>query len=218
MSGAKVILSVGICLGVATAMASGCGTSSGGTGPSMDGSMAPDVRAIDSSPATGADCNPFAIQLCPQGQTCCFTGLRGTCTDVGACSAPFRISCVNTASCGAGVCCGSFNLAGFDASAFADASFDAAVPFDAAALSLSLACAPSCPFTEFQVCMASQDCPSGEVCGGGPGNGPRGGDPSLGLILACVPADAGFGMPDASPELPDGGPTAASAPDAADGG
>jgi hypothetical protein len=218
MSGAKVILSVGICLGVAMAMTSGCGASPGGAGPSMDGSMAPDVRAIDGSPAPGGDCNPFAIELCPQGQTCCSTGLRGACTDIGACSAPFRVSCVSTASCGTGVCCGSFDLAGFDASAFADASFDAALPFDAAALSLSLGCAPSCAFPQFQVCMTSQDCPSGEVCGGSPGNGPRGGDPSLGLILACVPADAGFGLPDASPEPPDGGPAEASAPDAADGG
>jgi hypothetical protein len=219
MSGAKVLLSVGICLGVATALASGCGDSSGAPGPSMDGSMAPDVRPIEASVEAGGDCNPFAIELCPQGQTCCSTGLRGTCTDIGACSAPFRVGCVDTASCGTGVCCGSIQLpAGFDASAFVDASFDAAPMFDASGFSLTLGCAASCTFPAFQVCMTSQDCRNGEVCGGSPGNGPRGGDPSLGLILACVPADAGFGLPDASPELPDGGPAEASGPDAADGG
>jgi hypothetical protein len=220
MSGAKVILSVGICLGVAAGMVSACSSSSGSPGPSMDGSLGPDVRAADSSPEAGGSCNPFAIELCPQGQTCCSTGLRGTCTEVGACSAPFRVSCVNAASCGTGVCCGSVQLAGFDASALGDASFDAAPMFDASGFSLSLECAPSCAFPAFQACMTSQDCRSDYVCGGGPGNGPRGGDPSLGLILACVPADAGFGPPEAGPEPMDGGPAEASppGPDAADGG
>jgi hypothetical protein len=203
MNGAKLILSAGICLGVASAMVSGCGSSSAGpVGP--DGSVAPDAQGVEGGIDGGSiSCNPFTLALCPQGQTCCFAGLRGTCTESSACSTPFHIGCVNTASCGGGgeVCCGAIEFpAGFDASAFADASFDAsafdASAFDASGFVVTLACASSCPLPEFQACMSNDDCPSGLVCGGGamPGN-------PNGLILACVPADAG--LPPAADASPD---------------
>jgi hypothetical protein len=208
MNVAKLILSAVICLGVAGAMATGCGSSSGGPGPVVDSGSGHDGSLDGADDAGGKSCNPFvAGDLCPQGQTCCFSGLRGTCTDVGSCSSPFQISCVNTATCGGTVCCGSVQLpAGFDASAFAaDASFDAAAfdasDFDASGFGLTLACASSCVAPQFQICMTNQDCPSGQVCGG----------PMMmasnmvpGFILACFPADAGLPpVPDASPE---GGP------------
>jgi hypothetical protein len=212
MNGAKLILSMGICLGVASAMVSGCGSSSAGpTGP--DGSVPPDAQGVDAGIDSGSiSCNPFTLELCPQGQTCCFAGLRGTCTDTNACSTPFHIGCVNTASCSGGqVCCGTIQLpAGFDASAFADASFDAsafdASAFDASGFVVTLACAGSCPLPEFQACMSNDDCPSGLVCGGGatPGN------PNFGLILPCVPADAG--LPPAADATSDS-PADAGAPD-----
>jgi hypothetical protein len=219
MNGAKLILSAGICLGVASAMVSGCGSSSAGpTGP--DSSVAPDAQGVDAGIDSGSlSCNPFAVELCPQGQTCCFAGLRGTCTDTNACSTPFHIGCVNTASCGSGqVCCGAIVPPGFDASAFADASFDAsafdasafdASGFDASGFVVTLACASSCPLFEFQACMSNDDCPSGFVCGGGAGT--AGGNPNFGLILACVPADAG------SPPAPDASPDSAADAGAADG-
>jgi hypothetical protein len=201
MNGAKLILSMGICLGVASALASGCDSSSGGPGP-VDSSAPPDVH-VEAGEDAGISCNPLTLELCPQGQTCCFAGLRGTCTDIASCKAPFRIGCVNTASCGGGeVCCGSFQLpAGFDASAFADASFDAsafdASDFDASGFVVTLTCANSCPVPEFQACMSDDDCPAGLVCGGPPMPGVS----TVGLILPCVPADAGF-----LPRLDAGGP------------
>jgi hypothetical protein len=142
--------------------------------------------------------------------------LRGTCTDIGSCSTPFRIGCVNAASCGGGQqCCGTVELpAGFDASAFADASFDAAAfdaaAFDAAGFAITLACTTNttCPLPEFQACMSNVDCPTGFVCGGGP-MPVMPGNPNFGLILPCVPADAGFppfdaGPPDGDAGAPDG--------------
>lgn len=212
MNGAKLILSAGICLGVAAAMASGCGSSSSPPPvPPTDSGPSPDVQVVDSSAESGgAVCDPLALKLCPQGQTCCFSGLGGTCTDIGACERPFKIACVNTATCGGGVCCGSVQFpAGFDAAAFAtDAAFDAsgfdasafdASGFDSSGFGVTLACNSSCLRPEFQVCMTSQDCPSGQVCGNGGmmGNG-------LGLILACVPADAGAPPPDAGPDASPG--------------
>ncbi len=208
MNGAKLILSVGICLGVASALASGCGSSSGGPEPA-DSSMSPDVHVTEAgADSASLSCNPIALQLCPQGQTCCFAGLRGTCTDIGSCNTPFRIGCANAASCGSGeVCCGSVQLPqGFDASAFGDASFDGsafdASAFDASAFVVTLSCASSCPPYEFQACMTDDDCAAGFVCGGGPM--PNG--PNFGLILPCVPADAGFPPPDGAPDAgtPDG--------------
>jgi hypothetical protein len=210
MNGAKLILSVGICLGVASALASGCGSSSGGPGPA-DSSTGPDVNAADGgADSASVSCNPLTMELCPQGQTCCFAGLRGTCTDVSACKAPFHIDCVNSASCGGGgqVCCGSFQLpAGFDASAFADASFDAsgfdASDFDASGFVVTLSCASSCPVPDFQACMSDEECPAGMVCGGPP----MPGSSTVGLILPCVPADAGFPRFDAAgPDIDAGGP------------
>jgi hypothetical protein len=215
MNGVKFILSVGICLGTAAVVAAGCSSSSGGPSPAADGGPSADARALDSSAegAAGQSCMPFFLQLCPQGQTCCYSGLSGTCTDVGACRSPFEIGCVNGDSCGGGVCCGAVQLpAGFDASAFAaDASFDAsafdASDFDASGFGFQLVCASSCAATQFQVCMTSKDCPSGDVCSGGPMQGAFGG------LLICVPADAGA----ESGPSPDGGPAEAG-PGAGDGG
>jgi hypothetical protein len=214
MNGVKLILSVGICLGTAAVIAAGCSSSSGGPSPAADSGPTADVRAPDSSAegAAGQSCMPYFLELCPRGQTCCFSGLSGTCTDVGSCGSPFEIGCVNGANCGGEVCCGSVQLpAGFDASAFAaDASFDAsdfdASGFDASGFGLQLACASSCAATQFQVCMTSRDCPSGDVCSGGPMQG------SFAGLLVCLPADAGAGL---APT--DGGPVEAG-PGAGDGG
>lgn len=220
MNGVKLILSVGICLGTAAAIAAGCSSSSGPPSPAADSGPTADVQVPDSSAegAAGQSCMPFFLQLCPQGQTCCYSGLNGTCTDVGSCGSPFEIGCVNGDSCGGEVCCGSVQLpAGFDASAFVtDASFDAsafdasafdASGFDASGFGFQLACASSCTAAQFQVCMTTKDCPSGDVCSGGPMPGAFGG------LLICFPAEAGAG----SGPSADAGPAEAG-PGAADGG
>jgi hypothetical protein len=209
MNGAKLILSAMISLGVAAAMASGCSSSSGPGAPADSGPSGDGTLTDSSADGGGKSCNPFLPDdLCPQSQTCCFSGLRGTCTDVGSCSSPFQISCVNGASCGGTVCCGSVQLpAGFDASAFVDASGFDASGFDASGFGLTLACASSCVVPQFQVCATTQECPSGEVCGI-PTNA---NNMELGFILVCIPPDAGVAVPDASPEA---GPSDGAAPDA----
>jgi hypothetical protein len=181
MNGAKLILSAGICLGIAVAMASGCGSSSSGPGPVRDSGITADARIVDGRSETGgARCDPFAVDLCPEGQTCCFSGLGGTCAEVGSCGAPFQVSCVNTATCGgSGVCC---------ASVHETSTFDAS-PSGASGFGLTLACAASCSLPSFQVCMTSQDCPSGLVCSGG--RMMMSGDPAPGFVLVCVPSDDG---------------------------
>ena len=100
MNGAKFIVSVGIYLGMAVAIA--CASSSNNPGPMPDGGSTPDASVMEASSVK--PCDPFRAELCPQGQTCCSTGLRGVCTDVGACASPFQIGCVNTLTCPSGVC------------------------------------------------------------------------------------------------------------------
>ena len=156
------------------------------------------VRRLPSHPARYGE-------LCPQGQTCCFSGLRGTCEEVGACGSPFQIACVGNASCGGGVCCGSVQLpAGFDASGFG----------------FALSCETSCSPMEFQLCTTSNDCKGGLVCAGGP----MGGMPAFELIMACVPPpDGGVESLDANADGASGNDAGAAgdalaAADGADGG
>lgn len=200
MNGAKLLFSVWVCVSVGAPI--GCSTSSSNpgpdSGPMLDGSAAE---------AAATACDPFRIELCPQGQTCCFSGLGGTCMDVGSCGTPFRIACVNASTCtGGSTCCGSIQGPAGDA-----AAPDAAV--DAAAFAVTLACESqsTCPAPEFQICMTSADCPSGQMCGMG---GMMAGPPGFPAILACFPLDAGPAA------VPDGGATAVDAADAgaADGG
>jgi hypothetical protein len=185
MNGAKLILSVGICLGIAGAIASGCGGSSNNRGPGSDSGPSPDVSETDViADAGGASCNPFRFDLCPADQTCCFSGLGGTCVPLGAtCNAPFRVSCQNTPSChDAGVCCAGLL---FDAEAL-----------EAGGFTLSFSCENSCSFPEFQVCMTDNDCQNGRVC-------VNIAAPNRPTVLTCLPPDAG---PDAGGELPDSSP------------
>jgi hypothetical protein len=187
MNGAKLILSVGICLVVAGAIASGCGASSSNPGPASEGGPSPDVGEPDViTDAGGASCNPFTFDLCPADQTCCFSGLGGTCLPLGAaCNAPFRVSCQNTATChDAGVCCAGVQ---FDAEAF-----------DAGGFTLTFSCENSCSFPEFQVCMTTGDCQNGRTC-------QNISAPNRPVVLTCLPPDAG---PDAAVELPDSSPAA----------
>jgi hypothetical protein len=191
MNGVKLCFSSMIALGVGVAI--GCGTSSSQAPGPEDGGQASEAgHADEAGPETGnTNCNPLFGQLCAQGQTCCFSGLNGTCVSSGACSAPFQVSCIAKADCNGGVCCGSVQLpAGFDASGLFDASdFDAsgfdASGFDASGFGLTLQCASTCAPPDFELCATTQDCPSGYRCAGGTGGG------GLGGILACIPLDAG---------------------------
>jgi hypothetical protein len=87
---------------------------------------------------------------------------------------------------------------------------------------VTLACEPRCTFPELQVCLSDEDCLNGEVCT----NISR---PNQQPVYTCVPLDAGFLFPDASPEgaspvedggasegggVPDASPTGADASDA----
>jgi hypothetical protein len=200
MNGAKLILSVGIWLVVAGSMAAACGTSSSGPGADRDSGPSSDVRETDTSgDASGATCDPYTFELCPPDQTCCFSGLRGTCTPVNSsCNAPFRVSCQNTRSChDAGVCC-------------VGVQFDAA-PIEAGGFTLSFVCESSCTFPQFQVCMTTEDCQNGQVC-------VNISAPDRPAVLTCLPPDAGIQVADASPEaggsLPDASDAGAGASDA----
>jgi hypothetical protein len=218
MNGVKLCFSSMIALGIGVAV--GCGTSSSQAPGRDDGGPTTEAgQADEAGPETGStNCNPLFGQLCAQGQTCCFSGLNGTCVTSGACSAPFQVSCISKADCNGGVCCGSVQLpAGFDASGLFDASdFDAsgfdASGFDASGFGLTLQCASTCSPPDFQLCTTTQDCPSGDRCGG-PGGGGVGG------FLACIPLDAGAppvgtGEGDAG----DGGDGAAGSGDGGDSG
>jgi hypothetical protein len=134
---------------------------------------------------------------------------------VGACEAPFRVGCENTASChDEGVCCASVQFPGFDAAGFADGS-----KFDSSGngFALTYACESRCTFPEFQVCLNTSDCQNGEVC---TNVSPPGQNP----VLTCVPPDAGFLVPDAgtadASSAEEGGPpdAAPASDDASDGG
>ncbi len=203
MNRAKLIFSATMGLGIAIAI--GCSSSSNHS--PTDGGVAPDTGSVSDSGGdaenVGSSCNPLLNQLCPQGQTCCFSGLRGTCTEVGSCASPLQVSCLAKANCGAGaVCCGSVQFpAGFDASGFDAAGFDAssfdASDFDAAGFGLTLACSSACAPPDFQLCANTQECPVGDICT----SGAAAANMAAGLVMACIPADAGAGFP-----VPDGGP------------
>jgi len=216
MNGAKLCFSGTIAGGLVVAI--GCGTSSSQPpGGPQDSGPATDTGSIVEAglDAAAQACNPVYGQLCSGGQTCCFSGLIGTCVDRGTCTMPFQVSCNGPASCDTGVCCGSVQLpAGFDASAFDASPFDASgeqgfQPFDPNGFVLTLQCASACPAPGFQLCKTTQDCPSGYRCSGGPG------EMGFGGVLACTPSEAGPGpMPDAEATLPVDGeaPDAAGAP------
>ena len=75
MNGAKLILSVGICLGVAGAIASGCGASSSNPGPGPDSGPSPDVGETDViADAGGASCNPFTLRPLSRGSNVLLLG------------------------------------------------------------------------------------------------------------------------------------------------
>ena len=203
MNGAKLCFSGTIAGGLVVAI--GCGTSSSQPPGAHDSGPATDTGSIaEAGLDAGAQaCNPVYNQLCTGGQTCCFSGLIGTCVDRGTCSMPFQVSCDSPSSCDASVCCGSVQLpAGFDASAFDASAFDASggpgfQPLDPNGFVLTLQCASACPAPGFQLCTTTQDCPSGYRCSGGPGGMGFGG------VLACTPSEAGPGpMPDAQATMP----------------
>ena len=123
------------------------------------------------------------------------------------------MSCLTKANCGGGVCCGSVQFpAGFDASAFDASGFDAssfdASDFDASDFGLTLACSNACNAPDFQLCASSQECPAGDICSGG---GAAGGT-AAGLVMACVPADAGIPGPGPDAGTDGGAAEAAASP------
>lgn len=192
MNGAKLILSMGISLVVAGALGAGCSASSSSPAGTDSGARSDVLEPDTDAEAGGASCNPYTFDLCPQGQTCCFAGLGGTCTPVGACNSPFRVACVNTRTCnGEGICCASVQFSGFDAAGVAESTMADAGP--GYGFTLTLACETQCTFPELQVCLADRDCQNGEVCT----NISR---PNQQAIYTCIPPDAGFLFPDASPD------------------
>jgi hypothetical protein len=210
---AKLFFAVAVCAALDVAGATGCGSPSSHPSPAQDASASADTGTPQDAgvDAASVSCDPLRNELCPQGQTCCFSGLRGTCSDVGSCERPFQVSCTSSAACGAmgaGVCCGSVRVpAGFDPSAFDASTFDPSA-FDASAFGFSFACATACVAPDFELCTTTQECPTGDVCAGGAGMG-------LGFLLICSATDAG-----ASPDggdagtSPDGGDAGASLGDA----
>lgn len=147
MNRARLLLSASITLGIATAI--GCSSSSSSP-DSRDGGGSPrggDAAALDGSTdaddgAVGARCNPFLNTLCPSGQTCCFSGLQGTCAPFGSCHTAFQISCTSQANCPGGeACCGS-----------------------GPGTNLALFCASACGADEFQLCRSGHECPAGTAC------------------------------------------------------
>ncbi len=206
MKATKLTVSAAMALGLGVVLGQGAGCSSSSSPPA----------AVDAGPEAGPDataqsCDPLRGVLCPQGQTCCFSGLYGTCEEVGACSTPFQINCTGNASCGGQECCGSIDLpAGFDPQALDAAAFDAAAfdAFDASGFAVSLACAASCGADQFQLCSDTDPCPAGFFCAAG----------GVGFFATCVPIRDAGGTPDAAtdagtPAGGDGGSEAA-APDA----
>jgi hypothetical protein len=209
MNGTKLIVSAAMVVGLGVAAA--CSSSSGGA-PADAGTTPEDVGTHEEAGPdvmSAATCNPLLGILCGAGETCCSSGLQGTCVAIGSCGRPFQVSCIGKANCAAtgGTCCGAVSVpAGFDASA----AFDASGGFDASGFGLTLACESTCSSSEFQVCSTTNDCPSGQVC-----------EASMGSpLLACVLVDAGI-TPDAGNGALDGGeagvPEAGSI-DAGDGG
>jgi hypothetical protein len=196
---AKVFFAAAVCAALDVAGVAGCSSPSSPPPPAQDaGTNADTGTAQDAGvDAAGVSCNPLRNELCPQGQTCCFSGLGGTCTDVSACERPLQISCTSSATCSSmeqGVCCGSVRVpAGFDASAFDPSTFDAS------AFAFSLACTTACAAPDFQLCAATQECPPGDVCANGASRG-------LAFLMICTAVDAGASL--------DAGDGAASAGDA----
>jgi hypothetical protein len=200
MKATKLIVSAAVAVGIA--IASACSSSSGG--PSPDAGTTPEAgpaeeAGADAMAATG--CNPLLGMLCGAGQTCCSSGLQGTCVDIGSCQRPFQVGCIGKAGCAATgeQCCGAVSVpAGFDASARFDGSSD----FDASGFALTLACEATCSPSEFLACLTTNDCPSGQVC-----------ESTMGSpLLACTPLEAGAGITDGG----DGAAPEAGADDAGD--
>jgi hypothetical protein len=163
MSGRKIIVSAMMAAWIAVLL--GCGDSSQSHSAAHDAGV--DDRA-DAPPAV--ECDPRFDQLCPRGQTCCFTGIPpGVCTDVAACESPFKVGCIEKPDCNGGVCCLTISLP----------SADGGSPFG-----FSFACAASCADNQFQLCLSAGECAAGDVCTGG----------ARGVVLplpVCVPGDGG---------------------------
>jgi hypothetical protein len=126
--------------------AMGAGCSSSHEAVATDGGAISDAGVAeggeDSGDAAFTLCNPFFNDLCPPGQTCCFSGLQGVCTPVSVCHRPFQIGCTTQADCQGGqVCCGSGPVA-----------------------NLALTCQSTCPADQFQLCRSDQQCPNGKQC------------------------------------------------------
>ena len=156
-------------VGVALAVAAGCGGSTdGGTpAPGVDAGVGSDASmAADTSMAgdTGSQMDSgggggMGTVPCGMGQTCnlpaqecCLSagegGLTAACTAAGACTGS-AVACASTANCSGGqVCCAQQSGNG-----------------------ISSACAPSpCGAMQGQLCMMSSECPMGDTCrnlGGG---------------------------------------------------
>ncbi len=143
MKRATLLFFASITLGIMTPI--GCGPSSTSrppdAGPTESGAaVVQDAAGL--ADAIGASCNPLVNSLCPEGLTCCFSGLLGTCKLASACRSPFQIGCTSQASCASGeACCGSGTGANF-----------------------ALFCKSACSTDEFQICRSNGECPVGTTC------------------------------------------------------
>jgi hypothetical protein len=146
-------------LGVALLL--GCGTS-GNAAATDSGSNA------DSAQADAAgQCNPFGAPTCPPGKTCCFAGVKGTCTDLGACSSSVQFECDGPSRCDAGdVCCGT--VPGPDASAILISflgSLDGGLPDHwPPGITATAFCAPACSAPNAPLCQNRADCRGSATC------------------------------------------------------
>jgi hypothetical protein len=144
MRGSKVLLSVSLALGVATAGAVGCGSSKSATGTTSSTTTGTDSGS-DGAVAAGAygsNCSPIGGGSCAaqQGLTCCVDLLAalsdpaalGTCVEQSQCTSTVQYACSSPSDCSGGQsCCGGFSIEAGLFPAFGDAG-DAS--FDAAAL------------------------------------------------------------------------------------
>ena len=154
-------------VGIALAVAAGCGGSTdGGTpgggvdaGAGSDASMAADTSMTGDTGTQLDSGGGMGTVPCGMGQTCnlpaqecCLSagegGLTAACTAVGACTGS-AVACASTANCSGGqVCCAQQSGNG-----------------------ISSACAPSpCGAMQGQLCMMSSECAMGDTCrnlGGG---------------------------------------------------
>jgi hypothetical protein len=235
MQNLKVFLAVGA-VGLAAAVAVACSSSSNpGTNNTPD---AGGEDVVDDSPVS---CNPLsAANLCPtgSGETCCVSGLAGTCIPVAECTQNIQVQCTSAAQCGASqACCA--NIGGSTIAALLDGGFDAAA-FDAAALTseagaaagagllaglvFKVNCEATCADNEIQACASDAKCKNGGKCvpltdlfdGGGIDAGALTSIiASAGMNKACLSADGGLpGLPGTGDSGSDASSDAETTPDA----